>query len=262
MAKDFLYYKYKHHEIAGIHKTSMKRLFSGYKDVPESEEYVLVAANYGAVADINNDIINNIEKLDFNIAYIGRDKQYCDNIVKGIYRFADKHSDYSIHFIILGEIQNLGLLEKLNNIRITRLGFMHPIPRSLFKKLDTIIAGAGCASLSAREGVPTILADASECLSAGILGYTTKDSLFNATNLKSFDEELENVFFNGTLNGREYSYSLASKVDEEMVKHFEYINKIDLSKGFYKFNYRNIWYKKILYPCVILRDYFHWHKYK
>lgn len=234
-AKEFLYFKYLRGEIAGIHITSMKKLFDGYKDIEINDRYVLGAANGGSVSDIDNLDINNIKKLDWNISYIGRDKQYCRNIVNGVAEFSKNHSNKLINFIILGDISDLSVLSDCSNVRITKLGFLTPIPRSFFKKIDVAIAGAGCASISSSEGVPTIVADAKKCLSNGVLGYTVFSSLFSDSDSVSFDEELENVLVKDCLRDLEFKMKHKANVDDLYKEHFNFIESSDHRKEYFNF---------------------------
>ena len=230
-AKEFLFFKFQRHEVAGIHQSSMNRLFIGYQDIPIDDTYVLKATNNGSVADVNNVAVSEVKREDYNIAYIGRDKQYVPNIIDGVRSFAENHPDKIIRFIIVGSVNEplLSSLELLSNIRISSLGFLLPIPRVLFTKVDVVIAGAGCASLSARENVPVIVADAGTMLSQGILGYTTKSTLFSETAAKSFEEELEDVLVNKVLVDMEPPTFPQKNPEREYEKHFEFFSQ---SAGF------------------------------
>lgn len=234
-AKEFLYYKYLRKEVAGIHKASMQKLFSGYKSVPESDEFVLRPRSGGSIADIYVEKIDKLEKKDFNIAYIGRNKQYCDNIVKGVFDFANSHKDKTIQFIILGDIVNLDLLKTSDNIKVVELGFMNPIPKYFFSKLDVAIAGAGCARIAANEGVPTILADAAQCLSSGVLGYTVFDALFSDDNFVPFNIELENVLVKKLYKDIKFNLKQLSGVEESYKGHFRFIEESDNSQNYFNF---------------------------
>ena len=58
------------------------------------------------------------------------------------------------------------------------MGDLVPIPKCIYKKIDCMIAGAICAEISAREGIPTIVADCENYLANGILGYTVNNSMY------------------------------------------------------------------------------------
>lgn len=254
--KDFFYYKYHCHELACIAPSSVTRLFSGYKDVPNDKNIVLVAANYGSVSDVSSDISDKIEKHDWNISYIGREKSYCKAIIDNIARFARKHKEKKIGFYILGDIGDVSKLDLIDNVSTVHLGFYHPIPRDFFQYIDVVIAGAGCAILSAQEMVPTIVAEPSSCKSAGVLGYTVFDSLFSDKNLVEFDQELENVLVNNITKEMPYLLNNNCDVDKCYQEHIDFINE---GKNIY-FDFRrnpkekHLVLKRLVFPVLILRD--------
>lgn len=234
-AKEFLYYKYLRKEVAGIHDTSMKRLFDGYADVESNERYKLSAASYGSVVDIDESRVDAIQKYDYNIAYLGRNKQYVQNIVKGVQKFADNHKDKIVQFLIVGVISDLDILKTSTNVIVTNIGFLTPIPRKLFSKCDVIIAGAGCANMSAREGVPTIVADASTCKASGVLGYTVKDTLFSDSAGIDFDIILEQVLVENILDHMEFSIKKKVLPDIAYEKHFDFIELSSKDNEYFDF---------------------------
>ena len=239
-AKEFLYFKYLRGEVAGIHQTSMQRLFAGYKDISVGDDSVLRAANYGSVADVESKEIENMQKCDYNIAYVGRYKQYMENIVKGVIAFAKDYADKTINFVILGGGSELNVKKYCppNNILITQLGFMTPIPKSFFKKVDVIIAGAGCAFISAYQNVPVIVADAGTQLANGILGYTTDSLLFSQDKPTSFDEALKSVLIERIHKNMNFSLpfiNTAETVDVAYQAHLDFINKSNQEKNYFDF---------------------------
>lgn len=237
-AKEFLYFKFLRGEVAGIHKTSIHRLFAGYAYIPIDEKYVLKAANYGSVADIDSEVISNIKKSDYNIAYIGREKQYVENIVKGVIKFAKHYSNHTIKFISLGGLTKAFINEynPPSNLIIIELGFINPIPRVFFEKVDVVIAGSGCASLSVREKVPVIVADAGTQLSSGVLGYTIKSTLFSEANFKPFDEALSDVLIEQSYKKYEFLMPPTTNPDTAYKEHFCFIQNSDTSKTYFDFD--------------------------
>lgn len=242
---DFFDFKYGRGELAGISENSMKMLFEGYKDIDASDRYVLKAATEEPVQDIHSESVNRMERLDWNIAYIGRcEKEYVPLIIEDIFHFAVKYPERKIQFIIVGILheREKKLLEKLNlvkNLKVTYFGFLSPIPRDLFKKLDASIAGAGCAMISSMEGVPTILADAKTYKAAGILGYTVQNTLYGEREY-SYAELLENV-----LVTKDYLQFDEVKCDFYDAKRayddfFVFIERSSKKKEYYKFEQQNI----------------------
>jgi len=213
--RDFLdFYNFKHlrYELAGIVPESLPRLFEGYKDVPDNEAYYFIAYPGTIVDDVLDDRVNKIATLEWNIAYIGRpDKGYVTNIIDGVADLAIKYRDKKICFIIVGDskpIENYLKLKfgKIKNVTIKQMGYMIPIPRSIFEKIDVVVAGSGCAAAAVYEGVTTIVADAGNYLSNGVYKYDTFSLLFHEPNLTQTDffTPLEKVLVNG---GYEYDDS-------------------------------------------------------
>ncbi len=236
-AKEFLFFKFQRHEVAGIHNSSMNRLFNGIIDIPIDDTYVLRAANFGSVADVENEAVSQIKREDYNIAYIGRDKQYVQSIVNGIVSFAEKHTDKTVHFIVVGSIKEtlLSAMESHANIKVSLLGFLLPIPRAIFAKIDLVIAGAGCASLAAKENVPVIVADAASLQSNGILGYTTDSTLFSDESPRPFVNDIEDVLVNRILENKKRPVFQRVDPTREYRKHFDFFSRSSDSSVYFDF---------------------------
>lgn len=230
----FLYFKFSRGEVAGIHSSSIPRLFKAY-NVTDGEKYVLVAANNGSVADVENEKVRHIPHDDWNIAYLGRDKGYVKNIVNGVYNFSRNHIDHHINFIIMGDITSANNLQKPKNLTHINIGFLNPIPKSFFQKVDVIIAGAGCAKLSAREGCLTIVADAKTFMSNGILGISTKNSLFSDVG-ESYEETLEKVLVKKIYHSDDINIEPMQDSNMCYADHFKYINKSSEKVEYYNFD--------------------------
>lgn len=198
----FFWFKYNRNELAGISAKSMKLLFEGFYDVNESEELVFSAKPDDPVQDVYNEKVNNVCKDEENICYIGRIEKECfEFITQGVFAYAKKYPQTKIQYIIVGQSssykmnQIIDMFINLKNVKITFLGNLVPIPRSLFDKVDVVAAAAGCATLSAKEGVFTIVADANTGESNGVLGYDTNDVWFSDKHF-TYVESFENVFKN------------------------------------------------------------------
>lgn len=211
---DFYNYKYNRDELYCISNGALKKLFDGYRDISEDDKHVFFAAPDEPVQDCEDERVGKIDNSDWHIAYIGRaTKNYVKKIVDDVYSFANKHSDKKIQFVLVGNQGNRKqvLKEKfscLNNVKLLFMGDMIPIPRQLYAKLDVVIAGSGSAIYSACEDVPTILADAGNCLANGVFGYDTKDFLYHSDDKKqmSYDEALENVLIKKMYSNRKAEF--------------------------------------------------------
>lgn len=98
---DFFIFKYKRKELLGLHKDTNKKLFEGYMNVECSDEFLFDAVEPEPIQDVINDKVEEIEHYDFNIAYLGRIiKGYVPDIVFGIAKFAEKHSDKKFSLLL------------------------------------------------------------------------------------------------------------------------------------------------------------------
>lgn len=196
---DYYDFKHKRKEVAGEMDDILYKLFEGYKRV-ENDELYIFKYDENPVRDVKDNRVSSIKKYDYNICYIGRvEKGYVPNIVKGIAKFAKDNKKKSIQFVIVGDTSSQKKLldesfKDINNLIVTELGNVVPIPKELFTKVDVVIAGSGSAKCAAYEGVYTIVADASNFLANGVLGYDTNDELYHSNVIQmSFDEALANV---------------------------------------------------------------------
>lgn len=243
---DFFDFKHKRREMAGIHKESLKKLFEGYKEIDEKESYSFYAANGEPVQDVENDKISRLERQDWNICYIGRaKKEYVPIIIEDISKFARVHQEKRIQVVFVGnQTERLELIDrelgKLENVTTTLLGDLVPIPRELFKKIDVVIAGSGCAECSVKEKVPTIVADADNFLANGVLGYTTFEIIFreNDNMQMHYDEALEQVLVEKITTKLPYKMTEKPKADFYYNQHLEFIKESDQTKEYFKLNKR------------------------
>ena len=66
-----------------------------------SDEFLFDAVEPEPIQDVINDKVEEIEHYDFNIAYLGRIiKGYVPDIVFGIAKFAEKHSDKKFSLLL------------------------------------------------------------------------------------------------------------------------------------------------------------------
>ena len=174
----------------------VNRLFAGYKQYAKGD-FIEFYMTEDPIQDVHFDKVDNLEKKDWNICYIGRsNKPYVPNIIKGVVDFANRHQDLQVQLILVGDASSQNELLnaiKCENLIITKLGNLFPIPR----KVDVVIAGSGSARHSVDEGALVVSTDVDTCRSHGILGYDTLDSISaqnpNADDLLdlSFEDALE-----------------------------------------------------------------------
>ena len=210
---DFFYFKYLRRELFSI-PIALERLFNGYRnltfDEPIFPTEIELVREMDSVQDVENSIADQIDRQDFNIAYIGRTgKLYVPAVFKGVAEFARNHPDKKIQFIIVGRILSLELIElmgqlfeNLPNVSLVPTDNLVPIPRALFKKLDVAIAGAQTAIFCAYENVPVITTNMTGDKSGGCLFYDTNDAWYDEPRF-SFAEMLERVLINREYDNRQ-----------------------------------------------------------
>lgn len=234
---EFYYYKLGRKELFGTYV--LDRLFDGYYEIEEKDKQRFLF-NEDPVQDIENSKLNCIKRKDYNIAYIGRlSKSYVLSVFQGVRKFAEKHNNEDILFVIVGDTSQLhgnvkGYFEKLQNLQVLELGEMVPIPKKLFSVVDVVIANAGCARCSAMAGALTIVANPEYCQSIGLLGYDTSQPTYWDGQSKKcdFDEALEDTLIKKTYKGKKFAF-VDYSVEECIKQNFELINNSEKKLEYY-----------------------------
>ena len=114
---------------------------------------------------------------DYRIAYIGRgNKEYVPTVIEEVCLFANNHPDKIIQFIFVGDCScQKDLIESrvnnTDNISFLPLGNLVPLPRTLFSKVNAVIANSQTARFCAWEGAYVVTVSTIDNLSSGVLGY-------------------------------------------------------------------------------------------
>lgn len=127
-------------------------------------------------------------------------------------KFVRRHPDKTIRILFVGDMRLRrreidAFLRAADNIEILELGDMVPVPRSIFRISDVVIASSGCAMFSAAEGAITIVANCEDNMSNGVLGLETHDAFHRPEGVcaEGFDESLERVLVLGVGDVPAYS---------------------------------------------------------
>ncbi len=203
---DFFKFKYDRNELLGISSESMQKLFYGkFNNIPIDDSHVFIAASDNPIQEVENKVVNEIKRKDFNLCYIGRaNKPSFFPILDGVKRFCENKQSINFQLIVVADISIVEVekIEKLfkgiENVNIIFTGTLSPVPKKLFELIDVTIASSGCAIMSANEGIPTVLIDANDYKSNGLLGYDTENFLYREENglCEEIDLTLEKVFNN------------------------------------------------------------------
>lgn len=196
---------------------------------------IFVAAGEDPVQDVMNPQIECIERKDYNIAYIGRaNKEGVESVINGVKRFAETNSG-SVNFTFVGDAskEDIARIKKClrcnENISLTFTGSLVPIPRRLFSKIDVAIAGSGCARLAAQEGIFTIVVDARDFMSNGVLGIDTQNTLFREEGevRESIDRTLERILIDNRYDKNNISIVKMKNNNDYYKEHLYYFKHTD-----------------------------------
>jgi len=269
---DFFKYKFYRKELLGLRPDTQQRLFLNYEEVPLCEDLLFDAAEPEPIQDVYHKKTEEIECQDYNIMYLGRaDKGYVPAIIQGVAAFAKKHSDKRIQFVIVGNamIRN-ELINKtcseISNLSVLQMGDLVPIPRSIYSKIDVVIAGAVCAEISAYEGVPTIVADCDNYMANGVLGYTVFNSMYaeEKTGQTTYEQLLDDVLIEKQYKRHTFCFPKPESTDDIYESHFKFYELADNIKKYYPvmsnksskpYKYIRLCYLRIVcrYPQLVRR---------
>lgn len=255
---EYLKFKYRRRELLGLHTDTLKKIFDGYMEVPCDSTFLFDAVEPDPVQDVESDFVAHLTRLDWNIVYIGRaNKGYVENIIDGVAAFARKHPEKKIQFVMVGDAgcrqrQIREKLLKIQNLKTTLPGDLVPIPRKLYEKTDVVIAGAVCAEISAREHVPTIVADCENHLACGVLGYTTMNSMYHEENgaQTDFCEALEDTLVRKTYLKYAYAFPDAIPPDHIFESHFAFFAGASGEKAYYNVK-KNPYVSRLTFKKVV-----------
>ena len=191
----FYKFKYKRNELYSITQEALLHIFSPYFAINSPEKNVWNAWCTNSVEDIDSDIIKLLPTADYMIGSIGRlDKTIVPNIINGVCAFADKYKKNSIGLCLFGGADYkicLQIKEKIKahqNIILYISGYIWPIPKAIFEKVDVFVSGAGAANISANMGVPTINMDV---ITNEPVGFVDNPSEFHSIPLEGENNNLE-----------------------------------------------------------------------
>lgn len=229
---DFYLFKYVRKEIIGG-KRGISRLFDGFSYTEYEEWPDYLPLDEAPIQNVDNKEVNELVRCDWNICYLGRGvKPYVSNIICDVGRLAGAYPEKTIQLIFVGTVDThrdliKELIDKHKNIHIVELGFLHPIPQSLFEKVDVVIAGAGSAKHSAEAGAIVVVADPETKMSNGILGYETMSNLFKEKDavISDFYDALVRVLVDKVHLKMKNQYPAKKGVKETVQEQFELFNK-------------------------------------
>ena len=233
---DFLYYKYSKKALAGISDKTLPYIFKdkGNKIIG----YSLPALCANVYEHIPCQDFLSLPISDFTIASIGRlNKPFVLPMLDDIIFFLKKYNDLTFNLVFIGgpkdgvDMANIKKkMEGLSNVSLLVTGYLFPIPIDFILKCDVFVSSAGSCWVSANCGVPTISIDALDFKAIGVIGYTTKNTLYRDMEPQiDVCDLLEEILIN-----KKYSKTGQIKViDIDFNSHFKFITEIVNDKLYY-----------------------------
>lgn len=271
---DFFRFKHKRNELALITRKSLEILFGGDYAGKEDESTMLSASCNNVTEDITDERFDAIPygDFDFLICSLGRlNKEYIPTVIEGFKAFATQHPEKKIAYVFIGDqpegfvpdmrIKIKKALDELSNVTVYQMGYVYPIPSSFFDHVDVGVGSAGSSRVMWNKRIPTISMDAKDGLPIGILGYTTKNTLYHENEEReSLPEFLEKILFSNYLQNKEFMPYDIMPYDENFKKHMAFIDKMSNEHRYYdilsiKLQGKESKIKKALISSIGLKNY-------
>lgn len=184
----FYKFKYERNELVGILDQSVALFLEG-TGIQLTHGSPRLSAHGAAhcVLDVPNTLFLELEG-QYVIGIVGRlEKPYVWEYAKSAAEFTSSHTSQMFTIVIIGgepegdiirhRIEDL--FATADNVKLIFTGYIFPIPSSLVSQFDICLAGAGAAKGISREGITTLPIDPRDFLCSGVIGLTTKDSVFS-----------------------------------------------------------------------------------
>lgn len=182
---DFYKFKYEHNEIFSIKKEMFELLFSPYMNISDAGNRYWSANCAIPPQEVELSSLDTIEKADFNIVVFGRYKGFFPFMINELCMFANSQRGKTINLIFFGETALDSFKKQLaaeTNMNCHYFASQVPVPKSLFRLADVVIAASGCANVSFSQGAKTISMDVFSHRPIGLMGYTTISTVTASAN--------------------------------------------------------------------------------
>lgn len=251
-------FKHKRKELAGITSESLTKIFRNFKKLSKNQKYYLSAAgaSSGIISEVDNQIINNLSKLDVNIGCISRlQKPFVMTMIDEIIVFANSNTEKQIQLILIGaspdgekEKAIKGKISKINNIKLIMLGKLYPIPINIIKYVDIFIGVAGSARVTHENGALTLGIDVETHKPIGIMGVDTDIAVYSENyKYDSISQALDKIILEEKLYKEQCkSKKIKGDLNKEYEKHFEFINGSSNKKQYLIITFSNSGLRNIL----------------
>lgn len=207
--QEYFLFKHNRKELFGITDTSLGMMFESFHPIPKEQSYRLPAFCNNVEANVDSPFIELVKGTEYDhlIGMLSRlEKPFVMPSIKDFCRFANKHEDKKFLLLLMGDApKGSGIIEQIQdlvkntapNVTVIATGYLYPVPTRLLEMCDAFFTSAGSAGVCKRSGVPTITYDGNDLKPIGILGRTTKNSLFRGENeiQQDFSVLMEQILF-------------------------------------------------------------------
>lgn len=192
--RNFFLFKLRRKELFGITESSLYTMFESFCPISKEESHRLPAYCNNVEADVESPYIKQAKEAvcDYRIGLLSRlEKTFVMPAIKDLCTYAKMHQDKQFLLLLMGNApKGSGVLsqiedcirERVSNISVLTTGYIYPVPTGLLEECDAFFTSAGSSWACMRSGVPTITYDGNDNQPIGILGRTTKNTLFRGEN--------------------------------------------------------------------------------
>lgn len=262
---DFLDFKLNRKELLNSHSKSIHNIFKNrFKSDYDTYNYQLEPYCSNVIDYAHTDVPSTIIDADYNIMSIGRlDKEYIKPMLDEIKIFAQKHKDKTINLIFIGDDNSHTMGEYIkaiyastNNIKLSLLGYIFPIPFDWIKIVDISIASSNSVLVTSEVGIPTISIDGRDLKAIGIHNHTTKSTVFRKENEPALDISflIEDVLINNKYLKNLKDNNVENELGLHFYKHIELLNISSKEKFYYDvLNVYSLFYRLVFFVKRIMR---------
>ena len=206
---ELLIFKHKRREIAGITDKTLPKMFDIYYAIDNDKAFKLPAKCNNVMADVDHPLLHEIDKTqqDFIIGCLSRlDKPFFLSALDDFCEYVKGSPSKKFLLILMGDVSHNNVLadkiekaiQQTTNVNYVITGYLYPVPTRLLELCDAFFSSAGSSQVCMYSGIPTIVYDANDYKPIGILGRTTKQTLFRDNNQppQSFKMLMDDILIN------------------------------------------------------------------
>lgn len=268
--RNYFLAKLNNNELIGISNISLKIIF---KDLfkKENNNYVNVPFDKNEIVDITtHQVISSIDDDSFIIATISRlGKAYVEPLIKKIISIDKSNIDKKIVFFVIGNDNDRSILDRLSStyridddkLHIIYTGYMYPIGRDFFKKIDLFIGMGTSVVNSISQGCATITINPLTSKASGIFGVSNFNFAYSENGLDYDIGEIilslindNSKLIEAKIKGEElFEKEYSIKNTMKKLDSFIYINRIEFdTRRFMSFKLKS--YYNLLRFCQYLKN--------